>query len=214
MLVAVAGILTALPIDAQTNTTKKPAQQTSQASPSLAETLEFINQALASDGGVRKYVRGNDGWNDSESRHNMSLISRGSCMITFNFAWDATTTLANGRYSSGAVTYSYALNLADIDPSSVNSTPNEAGADQNASWAAWGYAVRMATRNLDKKIVRTTRGTATSNTTGQVTSQSQDSPEYPISNIEIDVSDGDIASRIAHALTHAVELCGGKKSAF
>jgi len=192
-MLAVVAVITVSPVTAQTKTTTKPAQQNSQAGPSLAETLDFVSRALESYGSGLYSSTLSDG-TTLRSSERMTLAQNGSCMLTF--IENSDTTMAVGQQLTND---SFALNLADIDPSSVNSA-------QSTS-ALSGYSVGMATRNLEKRITKTSQWTDFKNVTHAPT-------QTQLSQIGIWVSDQNASSRIAHALSHAVELCGGQKSAF
>lgn len=186
------------------------------AGPSLAETLNFMSQALASDGGGQRSMRGNNGWTTDWSSHT-SLTSNGSCTATIGVTVNTSQTYPTGRvdHCADTGTQSLSLNLGDIDPSSVKYSAAEGGSDQYATWSTSGYIVRAATSNLDKKITHTSQssGTCYANN-GDATPRNDGPKRDQVSQIEFFVADGDIATRIAHAMTHAVELCGGQKSAF
>jgi alpha-D-ribose 1-methylphosphonate 5-triphosphate synthase subunit PhnI len=102
------------------------------------------------------------------------------------------------------------LNLADIDPSSVKLVPNEAGADKYANWSASGYSVILNTRNYQKAISWkvASRENFTEGTAEGLEQNAQQS------EFRLDVSDDATGARLVKALSHAVDLCGGKKSAF
>jgi PEGA domain len=184
------------------------------AGPSLAETLNFMSQALASDGGGQRSMRGNNGWTTDWSFHT-SLTSNGSCMATIGVTVNTSSTYPTGQHCADTGTQSLSLNLGDIDPSSVKYSAAEGGSDQYATSSTSGYIVRVATSNLDKKIAHSSQssGTCYANN-GDATPRNDGPKQDQVSQIEFFVADGDIATRIAHAMTHAVELCGGQKSAF
>jgi hypothetical protein len=167
--------------------------------PSLAETLDLVSNALGSSAAVQQRETGGE-INDFAT-YRSSLSQTGSCLVTFTMTTTSITSVGNSNPLHSTFSSSWSVNLSDIDPSSVKSFANMAGPNGAVSWPAWGYSVQMALHDMEKKITL-------SDSTGPATQVTQ------VSGLTIYVTDDDTASRLVQALSHAVALCGGKKSAF
>ena len=153
-----------------------------------------MSRALESYGTTQRHTKGTTGWTHDEWFFTR-LVQNQSCSLTFSRKFEFSNTTSPSRNTS---TDSTSFNLVEIDPSSISYVANESGSDQNASWTHSGYIVLMTTHDLAKKIMVS----------------SSDGSQRQANSISIDVSEKEMTSRLVQALTHAVELCGGKKSAF
>lgn len=174
--------------------------KTDASGPSLAETLDWMKNALASSGTITTIVRnGNDGSISYSNRTSESLESSESCQVTFK---DFTLIGSGGN----SFTTTYTVNLGDIDPSSMKLTEKNVSNMGAQTASESGVRIDVETTNLAKTIAKTAE---------QELGGKQDQPHtFHVSSFRLFLSDKDVGARFEKALSHAIELCGGKKSAF
>lgn len=174
---------------------------TSASGPSLADTLDFIRQALASDGTIGYRLPALGFW----KTHSNTLRSGQSCAIVV----DSTMTSRAGTGAEASTangTETVSLSLGDLNPSSVKVGQWSAnGSDSSPDY----FYIEFQTTNLVKSIVADRSPVVSNNGTTVVQGVTDQE-----SGSALQVSSKEVADRIAAALVHAIELCGGRKSAF
>jgi hypothetical protein len=173
------------------------------AGPSLEETTSWIKAALASYGHVQ---RKDDYHSGTLVTHDFTntLISADGCKLSFVHLYTAYTATTINPFPSSSTPQeqTIVLNLRDFDPTTAKLTEQPAGSDQYANYSDSGVLVGFQTTNLAKSVEVTEKSSAP---TGQ--------PVY-WSAISLRVSSKDAATRLMKAMSHAIALCGGKKSTF
>jgi hypothetical protein len=165
--------------------------------PSLAETLDFIRDALASYGSTQSFFTPPNGGNHQLARgFSNTVASAESCNLTIRGQVDWYK--ASGGSTTVGNTTSF--NLADIDPASVSLKHPSSDSSEFGTSSYTGVYLQWSTTGLSKSIVRHYWPNNTQ--------------EDQLSEESIGISDEATAMRVAKALVHAIELCGGKKSAF
>ena len=201
-------LLAVLTLFAQTSkppTKPKPAQPVTPSSsddgPSLQDTIQWIKNALATNGAASVHTDGNGGWKTDISWKN-GLDHNTACQVVFVEHGTQDADYPNASTTHDLWDDAITLNLHDLDPSALKmKTLSESGTGYTSRGI--GGRVTASTTDLAKtisleEVVKREGGTSSS------TSQS--------SNFELYVSE-DFGQRLLNALSHAVTLCGGKKSA-
>jgi len=179
------------------------------AAPSLSETTAWIKDALASYGHVSTFNRYASGWTSSDDFTD-SLVSADSCRLVLHRVSDMDMTDTQGasyvNHSESVMT----VKVGDLDPASAKLTEVAGRSDQAGTFGPAGFAIGYNTTNL-AQLIEVDRTIRSSHPGSQ--------PEFKQSNeqssgISLRVSNKDIATRLMKAMSHAVELCGGKKSLF
>jgi hypothetical protein len=174
---------------------KKPAQKAIQppAGPTLKETLAFIRDTLT-DHGYSRSANKSFGFSMFFITK-LDMSTSEGCDVELTERTTSTTNWTTGKTdveSSPPVIFT--VPLAHLDPTSAlaaNDVPIASG------WTANGAHVTVRTFN-NQRIIRQVKDGVTTF-----------SSEY-----EIGLSDLEQATRLAKAVAHAVDLCGGKPSAF
>lgn len=190
---------------------KKPHSSTAKRNvtrgPSLEETVEWIKQALSSYGSTSAYTTGSNGWVAQEIDTTQLKNSTG-CTVVFLQTWESTTNFSSGPPRTAKSRWSVTIDLRQVDPSSVKVSAMKGESSPNAQSTASGFKIALQTTNLAKSVTVSATEYEDSTGTSRTTAARQ------TSGVALDVSDSHIADRLVTALTHAVELCGGQKSAF
>jgi hypothetical protein len=161
------------------------------AGPSLNETTTWIKNALATYGHVRY---SSDGTTVDSTQ---ALSSVHGCEATFDVL---TTTQGIGKYS-----LTVSVNFKDLDPASGKAADLSAGSAQSGSWSARAMAVGFQTSNLAQLVE------FKYTTSIQLTNYLSPEDGYK-TGMSLAVNGEDAASRLMKAMSHAIALCGGKKS--
>ena len=190
---------------AKTSTSKQASPEKKTDAPSLDDTADWIKNALATSGFVTRTADG-DGWHSVHNIRN-TLHNRNLCEFVFNDESDHEETYSAGGSDRSIERYVITINLENIDPASVKLSENAPGSGQAGHWSAWGYSVFMQTTDLSETILRSKR-------TSQTSKGTETQPDVHDRGYSIMISEKEIGERLVKALSHAVELCGGKHSAF
>lgn len=160
--------------------------------PSLQETLGFIRDVLASYGTVQTIWTSPNGQMQRVANiATTSLDSTDGCKLTFTQSF----TIPGAQNASPGKLY---VDLADLDPSASKVDAMPPYSDSNGSLTYPFFFVDLSGRNLAKVVTWHVPGF----------------PPAMQSNARLEVTTQELAARLANAAVHAIELCGGKKSAF
>lgn len=171
-----------------------------QGTPTLKETLEWMQNTLDSDYGSL-YMSQKDG---STEKRELKLPDAKSCEVSFQYQ-----TGPVGSYSYGVITKPTfkvieKFNFKDIDPTTIGSgKPAHTKAGDKPADILGPYVLFFATTRNNAKLISNVSTTYPDPTTQTYTSDSLTFElPYPY------------AHRFTRAFKHAVALCGGKASSF
>jgi hypothetical protein len=175
--------------------------------PSLADTLGWIRDTLQNDPGagysfsIAFQVMGANGWGSHLSSY--SLHQEQGCQVVL-VAKDTAQSGSDGIYGSTQAPYTasstYSLDLSEVDPKSVSSL---AGQTQiNPSTTISGGDVTYS-----QLLFKATGNRLVFDRSGSAPSKSAIFDAFRVRSPET-------AARLVNAFKHAIELCGGKPSAF
>jgi hypothetical protein len=160
--------------------------------PTLAESLEFVQQTLATEGKYwftrRIALPRGDTFEGTSFKTSLSEIA--GCKVSILSSSTTSGYMAN-LYPDTVSTYS--LDLSMMDPNGISVLVPKS--DDTTQY--FGFTIRMNTRNNAAVISRET-----------------DSNIEKTSSVQLDIFSWELGNRISTALTHAITLCGGKPSAF
>jgi hypothetical protein len=177
-----------------------------QEGPSLSETVAWMEQT---------YNPHEGGFGHGQTRHyppswtvyteNTETLSADGCALILHFN-STSGTLASGHTLSSTT---FTFNLKDVDPKSIAVTPDDSQLGQKCS--ATEEAKRGGSTCDQADIDFSIRNDAP---LVEVETGSPPSRQRKAHDAFLLVNDPEYAQRLASALRHAVELCGGKPSPF
>ena len=197
------------------------AYRTSAKSRDLRETLLWIDQTYNPHEGDDNFGQGH-GWeihyvrnDDISEKFGMTLAQNGSCNIVLH-----DETPAVGVFSETSSVSTYTFSLCDVDPDTIKIKTVDSHND--VFDCADPEEVRKHDLNCDTaEIIFETRNGAPAVTENYVItfvkltgSEHQARGTTKVNKAWLLVDDPAYAKRLAQALKHAVELCGGKASTF
>ena len=195
-----------------------------QRSRDLAETLFWIDQTYNPHEGGENFGQGH-GWEihyqrkgqteEITEKFKMNFASLGGCNIVIS-----SDTLPEGVYSETPSTYKYTMNLCDIDPGSIKVKTYDLHKDVFS--CADPEEVKLHELNCDNAEIEflTRNGATAISEEGVKTFTNLTGKDHELMTASktnkcwLIVDDVPYAERLAKALKHAVELCGGKVSKF
>jgi hypothetical protein len=159
--------------------------------PSMEETLAFIRDALSNSGTVRSMWSSRDGQTQRVATvGTVALDAVDGCKLAFKQTF---------QFVPQPMTVSrLSVDLSDLDPMSANVSAPQTYSDQNGTITYPYVIVTIASRNFAKVV----------------TFVAANGSSQSMSNLSLAVDTQGIGVRLANAFTHAIQLCGGKKSAF
>ena len=181
----------------------KPASSSGKTSAgqSLSETLNLIKQTLETHGLSHRtttYKTSEGGISSMSVDYRDQLATTDGCRVTIK------NTQTNHAETSPETRTTFAFSLSDVDPDTIK--VEEVG------------PVHQENTGVDSPDNVVTVDFATTNNTESIRRISNSDSKSPVtsnvSSLRIVVSDQNIGGRLAKTLTHAVTLCGGKKSIF
>ena len=101
------------------------------------------------------------------------------------------------------------MNLKDLDPASGRAGEQPARSDQQGSFTDAGVVVWFQTTNLAETVE--VESTTTSENHGLANPVKHERKNQ--TGVDLRVNSKDAAARLMKGMSHAIELCGGKKSA-
>ena len=158
---------------------------------SLEDTLVWMDNFVADHGSQLTGQRNTDkgacklGTPNCEPRHDVTILDSHGCLATIKWS------VAVNYKDFG--THTYHFSLKDLDPNSVASVKDN----------PFENAVAVETTNSEKKVTESLTLPG-----GKAEERNKHT------RVELVFDNGDNARRFAKALKHAIQLCGGKPSAF
>jgi hypothetical protein len=174
--------------------------------PSLDETMAWTKGALATYGSNVSWTFVNTSGTTTTTVDQV-LTSADDCSATIDRSTTRSTQTQSGL-GTYAVRDTISLNLKDIDPGSGTASDSPAFSDQNSTTGYQGAVVSFQTTNLSQSIEVSSTTTNVSNGQLLLTSQANINE----TSVTLRVTNKDAADRLLKAISHAVLLCGGKKS--
>jgi len=190
----------------------------------LAETLRWIDQTYNPHEGGDNFGQGH-GWEihylrkaqaeEVTQKFKMTFVRLGGCNIAIN-----SETLPEGIYRETPSIHKYKVNLCDIDPDSIKIKAYDLHKDVFS--CADPDQVKLYELNCDNAEIEllTRNGATTISEDGVKTFTNLTGKDHELRTTSqtnkcwLIVDDVSYAQRLAKALKHAVELCGGKPSKF
>jgi len=159
--------------------------------PSLAETIAWIKDALASHGTVvnHRESRQPGEW-EARDEDTIRLMSATGCALVFEDTSESTHDDRYGGHSTRTSSFARSVNLRDVDPTTIHVN----NVNQN-------FSVGFQTTNL-ANVIDVNGSTPSGNRS------------YKATGMVLRVDSNDVATRLMKALLHATSLCGAKKSIF
>jgi hypothetical protein len=185
-----------------------PQPSTSDSGPPLSETLDWINNTLQNNGGYSVMWRWTNPTPSSDIVSQVtswSMSTAGSCQVTFKLHFQQLSP------SVPPSDYTYSLNLSALDPTIQVEDVKMSGPPKESTLMSGGQCFNLPLKATDGK--RLIQLVSSFYPNGELSAGLRNE-ESSLAILRLNVHDPDIAQRLATALTHAITLCGGKKSLF
>jgi hypothetical protein len=179
----------------------KPAQNQSGNGPSLQETLDFLSSVVQSDSGQNytQFIHNSAGGSSTHVENTWTLQSQGFPTVILQVQ-----TKSSVDRDSGAGSFTYSLDLRRVDPNRIRVEKWES-IDQGDGWTMTPHVVYFYV---------ILEGTNNQQFMNLVSSSGDFSSSSALNRTAIAFGSEDTANRVAKAMKRAVELEGGKPSAF
>ena len=184
----------------------KPSNSGSAKGPSLAETTAWIKGALATYGQIQWSFHGPSGTTFYHVTQTLTTVD--GCTLTFDRTYTLYIIVQNGA-GTHETQDSISVNLKDLDPASGRAGEQPARSDQQGSLTDAGVVVWFQTTNLAETVE--VESTTTSENDGLANPVKHERKNQ--TGVDLRVNSKDAAARLMKGMSHAIELCGGKKSA-